>query len=359
MYRREQRSEKVVVHRAPLYPSHDKNGVRRIANYASFALSAAWVARRHLPKPDVWLTYSSPATAALPALLAPRRLQAPSYLIIQDLWPDSVTESGFVNGSIGRGVERTLNEFCNWAYRRSTGIGVISPGMSRVLVERGVDTHKISYTPNWIEDEHLLPDLPASDDLRASLGLPAGMLFMYAGNMGELQGLNAVVEAFEFCPDVNLALVGDGVVAGRIRTLVDHKGLRNVHFVPSQSAATIGRFIAASDVQIVSLKDSALLRATMPSKVQTSMAASRPILAHVAGDVAQLVTDCGAGLAARPGDVQSVVSAVRHFCALGPEPLRNMGRNARREYERSFSPSAGLDRLEMMLQASARAVSHV
>ena len=307
-------------------------------------------ARRHLPKPDVWLTYSSPATAALPALVAPRRLQAPSYLIIQDLWPDSVSESGFVTGPIGHGIERALDSFCNWTYRRSTGIGVISPGMEKILVERGVDQRKICFTPNWIEDDHLLPDLPPSDALRRSLGLPTGPLFMYAGNMGELQGLSAVVEAFQFCPDVNLALVGGGVAADSLRRLAADKGLRNVHFVEAQPASTIGRFIAASDVQIVSLKDSALLRATMPSKVQASMAAGRPVLAHVAGDVAGLVSECGAGLAAKPGDVQSVVSAIRRLCGLAPEELSSMGHNARMHYERMFSPTVGVDRLETMLR---------
>ena len=313
-----------------------------MANYASFALSAAWVARRHLPVPDAWLTYSSPATATLPSLIAPTRLRAPSYMIVQDLWPDSVTESGLVNGGLGRAVERTLNAYCNWSYRRSAGIGVISPGMRTILIDRGVDEAKISLTPNWIEDSHLLPDLPPTDDLRRSLGLPTGPLFMYAGNMGELQGLSAVIEAFGRCADVNLALVGGGVAVGSLRQLASAQGARNVYFVESQSADKVGQFIAASDVQIVSLKDSALLRATMPSKVQTSMAAGRPVLAHAAGDVAQLVTQCGAGLAATPGDVGSVVSAIRQFCAT--RSRSNCGTWAAMggcEYERSFSPTAG------------------
>src|SRR5664279_610608 len=67
-YRRDQRSGRVAVHRAPLFPSHNRNGVKRAANYLSFGLSANWMARSRLKVPDAWLVYSSPATAAIPAI---------------------------------------------------------------------------------------------------------------------------------------------------------------------------------------------------------------------------------------------------------------------------------------------------
>ena len=70
-YRRDERSERVTIHRAPLYPSHNTRAVKRMANYASFSASATWLTRSRLSRPDVWLTYSSPATAAVPALVAP------------------------------------------------------------------------------------------------------------------------------------------------------------------------------------------------------------------------------------------------------------------------------------------------
>lgn len=348
-YRRDQRSKRVTIHRAPLYPSHDANPVKRTANYLSYALSAAWVARTRLQRPDVWLTYSSPATAALPALTVPGRLRAPSYMLIQDLWPDSVTESGFVGGPVGRGIERSLDAYCSWSYRRSAGIGVISPSMRRILIERGVNPASIHLTPNWVEDDHLLPDRGASDECRRSLGLPPGRLFMYAGNMGELQGLEPLVEAFGRCPDANLVLVGNGVARPSLQKLAASKGMRNVQFVESQPTDRIGEFIAASDVQIVSLKDTPLLRATMPSKVQTSMAAGRPILAHAAGDVAEVVTRSSAGLSTRPGDVAAAARTIRALGSLTSDRLLAMGHSARVHYDQNFSPAAGLDRMEAML----------
>jgi colanic acid biosynthesis glycosyl transferase WcaI len=265
-YRRESRSESVTVHRAPLFPSHDDSAGKRMANYLTFATSASWVARTKMPRPDVWLTYSSPATAALPALTVPRRLHAPSYLLVQDLWPDSVTESGFVPGRLGRGMSAALHRYCNWTYRRSAGIGVISPSMASILAERGVTPEKICWLPNWVEDKHLLPREIPTDALRRALGLSQGRLFMYAGNMGELQELEPLIEAFAQCPGVNLALVGGGVDLAHLQHLVTSRGISNVHFVASQPTERIGKFVAASDVQIVSLRDTRLLRARCQAK---------------------------------------------------------------------------------------------
>lgn len=350
-YRRDHPGPGVVVHRAPLYPSHDADPVRRMANYASFAISSAWTTRRRLSRPDVWLTYSSPATAALAAATAPRRLRAPSCLIIQDLWPDSVTESGFVGGRPGRMMAAALTRYCGWTYRRSDAIGVISPGMRRILTGRGVPPEKIHDTPNWIDDGHLRPGAAPAEG-RAALGLPPGRLFMFAGNLGELQGLEPLIEAFAACPQAQLVLVGDGVAKPALHRSCSERGLANVHFVPPQDVARIGAFIAASDVQIVSLRDTPLLRATMPSKVQASLAAGRPVLAHAPGDVAELVARAGAGLAAPPGDIAGTAAVVRQFCAADEDRLRQWGQAARRCYEQEFAPAAGVARLEEMLVAA-------
>jgi colanic acid biosynthesis glycosyl transferase WcaI len=349
-YRRDVRSAGVTVHRAPLYPSHDASAARRMVNYLTFGISATVIAQTKMPTPDVWLIYSSPATAALPALLAQRRQAVPVFLLIQDLWPDSVAASGFVSSrAANRVIDKSLTRYCGWMYERAAGIGVISPSMRRILAQRDVDTSKIHLTQNWVEDADLSPGEFASDNLRRSLGLPEGRLFLYAGNLGALQGLPSLVMAFARCPDVNLALVGDGVRRGELEELIRTRRLTNVHLIPPQPARMIGRFLAASDIQVVSLSDTPLLRATMPSKVQLAMASGRPILAHAAGDVAELVESTQTGIAAPPDDIDATATAIAEFGRMTVGALRAMGTRARRHYESVFSPAAGLDRLEALL----------
>lgn len=351
-YMREHRSDRVTVHRAPLYPSHDSSASKRMANYLSFSGGAVPVAQFRMQRPDAWLVYSSPATAALPALVSHPYAKPPMFLIIQDLWPDSVTGSGFLEGRKLGVVNRCLSAYCNLTYRRARGIGVISPGMRSILHERGVPEHKIFDTPNWVADDHVWTG-GSREDARRDVGLTGpGRIFMYAGNIGDLQGLRPLVAAFARVPEAQLVLVGDGVARRSLQRLVLDEGIRNVTFEGHQPTDRIGRYIAASDVQIVSLRDSPLLRATMPSKVQSSLAAGRPILAHAAGDVADLVSGSNAGLAAVPGDIAQTVEQIRRLAEMDAAALAALGENARALYERRFSPAVGVDNIEAMLASA-------
>lgn len=353
-YQRETTPSGIPVHRAPLWPNHDARAVARMANYLSFAAGASLVARTRVPRPDVWLVYSSPATAVLPVVRLLRRQRVPYFLLVQDLWPDSVTGSGFVGGRAGTAIERALTRFCDASYRHAGGIGVISPGMRDVLVSRGVPTSIIHDTPNWVSDDHLLPTTPTSAALKAELGLPEGRLWMYAGNLGELQGLDGLVEAFARRPDAHLVLLGDGVARPRLGALVERLGATNVHLPGPVPTDRVGRWIAASDIQVVSLQDTPLLRVTMPSKVQAALAAARPMLVHAAGDAASVVTGARCGWTARPGDSAAIDAAVDAGLALSDDALSVMGARARETYEHHYSPQVGPARLARALDHARR-----
>lgn len=356
------------VHRAPLYPSHDTRVVSRLANYASFALTSSALATSYLPRPEVWLTYSSPATATAPALaagaidalrqrLAAATPRAGHAQIIQDLWPDSVLDSGFVsNPHLTRVMSDLLDRFCRYGYRHSDAIGVISPGMRDVLRQRGVPDDVIVDTPNWV-DAPALPALAAGPGRarRLTLGLPPeGTLFMYAGNLGELQALPLLIDGFAAVPDAHLALVGPGVMTERIQSRIASQRLTNVTLLPPQPPDRIAEFLTAADVLVVSLADTPLLRVTMPSKVAGSLAAGKPVLGHTAGDSAEVIEGSGAGLVARPGDGAALREAIATMASWTPEERQRRGAAARWWYDSHLSQGRCVDGHERLVELAMR-----
>lgn len=356
-YRRENVSPGLTVHRAPLYPSHDRSASRRILNYASFSLAAIPVALAAVPKPDVWLVYSSPATAALPVMLR-RQNRAPYALLLQDLWPESVTHSNFVGSTRIQGMmETVLDQFCALSYRRARRIGVISPSMRDVLIERGVPAGKIRYTPNWAVGAPADVGEQSGVAERRALGLPPeGIIFLYAGNLGQLQGLEQLVQNFPEDPSVQLVLMGAGVLRGRLRDLADRRP--NVHLRDPVPTEEVGRYLRCADALVVSLSDDPLLRVTMPSKMQASLAAGRPTLVHGAGDVVDVVTSAGAGAAATPGDREALRSAVAEIAGLTSDGRRVMGQRARSRYVHEFDQRIGAARIAAMLEEAAEKEVH-
>ena len=99
----------ISVMRVPLYPSHDRSRVRRILNYASFALAATVLGPALLDRPDVIYVFHPPATVGLPALALGRWFSAPVIYDVQDLWPDTIVSTGMLlNGP----AMRLLDRFC-------------------------------------------------------------------------------------------------------------------------------------------------------------------------------------------------------------------------------------------------------
>lgn len=155
-FRRES-SEGFEVRRAPLYPSHDASVVRRMATYLSWATTAV-IPAIIAPRVDVNLVYSSPATAAIPALAARLVRRTPYIMVIQDIWPDSVTRGGFVRAStFVRLMDLVLRQFVRLAYAGASGISVISPGAVDVLHARGVPRQKLQLIFNWVDEEIFRP----------------------------------------------------------------------------------------------------------------------------------------------------------------------------------------------------------
>lgn len=345
----------VTVHRAPLYPSHDSRPTRRAANFLSFAAAGSAVAWRKLPPADVLLVHSSPATVAIPALTVKALRGKPFVVHIQDLWPQTVLTSGFLKGSGTSAVEGILHRFCDSVYRHADTIAVTAPGMVDLIAGRGVDPKKIAFVPNWADEDAFRP-ANADPVLGLQLGIRQPFTVMYAGNFGEFQALDVLIDAATLLrhrSEIGFALVGGGVEEARLRALVIERRLQNVAFVESQPFEMMADILALGDVQLVSLQDQPLFRTTLPSKLQGVLAAGRPIIGALSGDAADVVRASGAGPVVTPGSAAELAHAIRAASESSVDTMRSRGKAAHAYYLSKFSEKVAADRLSSLLQEAA------
>lgn len=348
--------EGLSVFRAPLYPSHDRSAIKRFLNYGSWALSATLFWSRLFKGKDVSLVYSSPATAAFPAMVAKRMFKVPYVLLIQDVWPDSIFASGFLKGRVAGITERVLTWFVGLTYRGASRIAVTSPGMHGLLVARGVPAEKLALIYNAVEDDGTRPKVEPVG--REELGLGQDeMVFMYAGNHGAAQSLNTLIDAVGRLPEtsgVRLVMIGAGTERDALRDLAASlPGGHRILFLDAVPREQVHAYTEMADVQIVSLADRPLFAVTMPSKVQSILSAGQPMLAIAAGDVASIVTESGCGLAADPGDRGAVTEALNVLAMTGKDALADMGASGRRYYEEQMSPTVNAQRLSDLVDEAA------
>lgn len=340
----------VRITRLPLFPSHDGSAMKRIANYASFAVSSLFYGVFMLRRPDVIYAYHPPLTVGVTASLLRLIRRIPVVYDIQDMWPDTLRATGMLNNER---ILAIISRVCDWVYRHVDRVVVLSPGFKRLLLERGVPERKLDVIYNWCDEAAL------NADQAASLNTSGNDQFriVFAGNMGKAQALATVIEAAELLvkerPEVCFVLVGSGVEVDALKQMVSTKGLGNVVFVPRVPMSEVGAVLASADALLVHLKDDPLFAITIPSKTQAYMAIGKPLLMAVRGDAAEIVERAACGVTAVPESARSLVDAAVRLAGMSAEERVEMGRRSRSFYEKELSLTEGVERFAVHFRALA------
>jgi glycosyltransferase involved in cell wall biosynthesis len=340
------------VRRVALYPSHDSSPVRRASSYLSFGATSTAFGWSRLRAADVIYVYHPPLTAAMGPWLSRTVRGAPYVLHVQDLWPESVVEAGLIQNRSVAAVARLLTRVCDVIYSRASGIICIAPTMASMLHDRGVPERGLHVVPNWAEESVFFP-APQDKSVARNLGLAGLFTVMFAGNLGDLQGLDVAIRAaaeVRDLADFRLVLVGDGVARKSLESLVIELAADNVRFVPMQPLEAMNAVSGAADVQLVCLRDLPFFRGTIPSKLGTVMASGLPVICAVAGDASGLVQEAGAGWTCAPEDVHALAQVFRVVHATSAHQRAEKGRAARRYYETNLARELGVDRIEHVLR---------
>jgi glycosyltransferase involved in cell wall biosynthesis len=341
----------VPVVRVPLYPEHSRSGIKRALNYLSFAASAATLGWFAVSKPDVMFVYHPPLTIGIPAYVLSRLWRIPFVYQIQDMWPETLRASGMLNN------ERALKLvglFADRVYKWSKAICVISPGFRANLISKGVPEEKIHVISNWVDTDTYFPAVPDTET-KSKLGLHGKFNVMFAGNIGEGQGLETIVVAAQLlqdCPDVQFVIVGDGIALPRLKEAAEAQNVKNIRFLGRYQAKDMPGLYALADVLLIHLKDDPLFQITIPHKGFAYMASGRPILAAVKGDAANVVMEAHAGISCEPEDPHTLAETVRHFSKMTEGELQEMGKRGLEAVRTKYSREYLVSQIEKVLQAA-------
>ena len=345
----------IPVLRVPLYPSHDQSGVRRAANYLSFA-AAATIGSLFLKRPDVAYVYHPPATVSLPAMVLKSLRGVPFVYDIQDLWPDTLAATGMMERSA---VLTAVNGWMNRVYRSAAHITVLSKGFKDTLIERGVLESKLTVIPNWTDETQI--QMSAPNPLRArELGFEHRFNVVFAGTMGKAQALDTVLQAAELlrlsAPQARFVMIGGGVEVERLQALALERQLPNVVFLPRRPPSEIGEILGMADALLVHLKDDPLFAITIPSKTQAYLMAGKPILMGVRGDASRMVEQAGAGYSFEPEQPEALARAVERMISISSTERVQMGLAGQTYYHMHLSLHSGtkhfLDVFEVVVKSA-------
>lgn len=355
-YRMSWRRDEVVsglpVRRVALFPSHDASRLGRMTNYGTFAASASLWGTGWFKDIEALWVYNSPPTVGLPTWLIKARYRPRVVLHIMDLWPESLTVSGFGRSMVKwRWLERGLERWLAKTYEMADSIACTSRRQIDLLVQRGVPRDKLTYAPLWV-DETIFRPTPRDEELSKSLGLEGKRVLLYAGAIGEAQGLEVLVEACDRLKDTRefyCVIAGSGIAEARLREEVANKDLKNIRFLGRWPTADMTRLMSVGDVHLVILRADPLAEVAMPAKLPATLACGKPVIVAARGEAEGVVSRSHSGWTCGPGDADELEASIRLAIGADESELARIGRRARATYEAEFAVKIGVERIEQLL----------
>lgn len=341
--KRNQNIDGVKIKRAFLFPRGKGGGIRLALNYFSWAFFASFKAF-HLAlshRYDTILVHEpSPITQGIPAIVVKKMLKIPMYFWVLDLWPESLISAGGVSN------KKVINFFTlivKLVYNHSDKILISSNGFRKSILEKGDYDNKLIYFPNWAEDifssggKYTLPQLPT------------GFIVMFAGNIGEAQDFDHIMEcalALKIQQDIKFILVGDGRKKAWVDAYINEKGLNDtVYALGRFPLEMMPSFFEKADVMLLSLKDELIFNLTVPAKLQAYMSAAKPVAAMINGEGNAIIKEANCGFAVNAGDVDGLVKGLVRIKMMTTEERGQLGINGRQYCLEHFSQAQCMDHL--------------
>ena len=334
----------VRVHRCPIAP-RKTGAVHRFLNYYSFVLSSKKYLMGLQEDFDVlFVNQLSPVMMAEAGLSWAKKHGKKCLLYCLDLWPESLLMGGIRRNSpiykVFLGISRRI-------YRKADAIAVSSHGFLSYFDQViGLDSSRISYLPQYAETLFdKLPEIPPKEP---------GYDVMFAGNVGATQSVETIVEAARLLQKtqaIRFHIVGGGIALDHCRELAE--GLSNITFYGRRDISEMPGFYAMADALLITLVKSPTMSVNFPGKIQSYMAAGKPVIGAIDGETARMVSEAECGACAPAEDAAGLAELISQAYR-DPETWAGYGRNGRRYYQENFKKEKFISTLEELLQENCR-----
>lgn len=349
---REVYEDTIDVFRVPLRPRNSSLSKDLMLNYLSFV----WSGLRHFPKLvhsrefDAILVFApSPITSAITAIPLKWRKKAQLAIWVQDLWPQSLAATGHVNKTA---LIKLVGLLVRGIYFFADTLLIQSQAF-RKPVARFASDNKIIYYPNSIDASLDLEKNEGQIPQELSSLLQNKFCMVFAGNIGEAQSVETIVQAalqLKDHPEIRIVLVGSGSRLDWVHKQQKALQLDNLYLAGRFPMSAMPEIYKHASGLLVTLKNEAIFSLTVPSKVQAYLAAGKPIIAALNGEGARIIEEADAGLTCAAEDADGLANAIKTLYEMDQVSRRQMGNNGHAYFDEHFEMKRQAARLIEILE---------
>jgi len=337
--------EGITIYRVKAITNYNKSLFKKLLKYFTFAFLGSivglFIGRKY---EHVFSFQVGSLICAIPATIVSRVYNIPSTIWTQDVWPDTVYAYGFKKTKLN---QKLLDGFIKYIYHSFTNVVVSGPGFIKKLQPYARQEQEIQYLPNWAEEtEKFIEKFQFSDTKKIQ--------FTFAGNIGKLQNLENVIQAFgsmlyTYKDKAQLNIIGDGSNFEYLKKLAKSNNYTNIVFWGRQPSSQMPMYFEASDFLIISLSDKPILSLVIPLKFQSYLVAKKPIFGVLNGEVANMIKEYNLGYCTHPDNLKEIIEGFHNCIDTTPKMREQFIKNSEILLNKSFSRDKIINKFAIML----------
>ena len=232
--------------------------------------------------------------------------------------------------SYAKSLINTLEMYLHYAlgfYQNVDKYIAVSQFYRNKMLDNGFSEQQVVYLPNFID----IKNYPLSFENDGSI--------LYFGRLSEEKGVDTLLRAAKYCPDLNFIIAGTGSHENQLKQ--EAELLSNVKFVGFQSGEALLSLISQSLCTVLPSK----WYENCPMSILESLAMGKPVIGSHIGGIPELIDEGKDGFTFEVGNAEDLANKIVALKNYTEQQRKEVALYARNKIEQRFSPEQHYERL--------------
>ncbi|MGY0408580.1 MAG: glycosyltransferase family 4 protein, partial [Polaribacter sp.] len=319
------------------------NVISRIIGHLKVAYKMQGLMKKKIPNGAEVLMVTNPVLLLVLISYLAKKRNWKIKVLVHDVFPENLVISGFLKSKTSF-VFRIIKRIFNNAFKKMDVLIVLGRDMKKYFIQEKGISEGITIIENWADTENISAH-PILDNLKKK--------FLFAGNMGRLQGLEILLEALKKTKNepYTFTFIGSGALENEIETFITTEKTTHIEKHGWISREDQNKFMTDSTIGVVTLKKE-MYGLGVPSKFYNLLAAGKPIfyIGDVNSEVHLVLQSHEIGWFAEAGNLEEISATLKKIANSDVSEIKKRSKNARVLAEKEYSKEIILNKFNTLFK---------
>ncbi len=347
----EEKDEKVTIKPLPnikihriQFKGYNKNSfISRIIGHLKVTYKMLQLMKKKIPKGAEVLMVTNPVLLLVLTSFLVKKQNWKMKVLVHDVFPENLVISGFLKSKTSF-VFGIMKRIFNNAFKKMEVLIVLGRDMQQLFQQKKGNSEGITIIENWANIENIISrPIPKTPKKK----------FLFAGNMGRLQGLEILLEALKKTKShpYIFTFIGSGALENHIETFIATEKTTHIEkygWIPREEQ---DKFMADATIGVVTLKKD-MYGLGVPSKFYNLLAAGKPIfyIGDVNSEVHLVLQTHEIGWFAEAGNLEEITATLIKIANADISEIKKRSENGRALAESKYSKEIILNKFNALFK---------